>query len=87
MFVPIILAQVIFASSTKEETAAVTASAIAAAAKRGEQAPPPMPDPKTMNTMGIMQWAIILQFAVYFCTYAVDLYVCVSDNLLKATLE
>ena len=35
-----------------------------------------LPDPKTMNTMGAMQWAIILQFAVYFCTYAIDLYVC-----------
>lgn len=30
-------------------------------------------DPNVMNTMGVMQWGIILQFAVYFCTYTADL--------------
>ena len=81
MFVPIIIAQIVFASSTAEATTAAQAAATAAAAQRGEEAPPPMQDPKTMNTMGVMQWAIILQFAVYFCTYAVDLWVCVNDDL------
>ena len=27
-----------------------------------------------MNGMGLSQWMIIFQFAVYFCTYAVDLW-------------
>lgn len=30
-------------------------------------------DAKTMNMMGIMQWGIILQFAIFFCTYTADL--------------
>jgi len=30
-------------------------------------------DLTTMNMMGMMQWGIILQFAIYFLTYAVDL--------------
>ena len=89
MFVPIILAQIFFASGgspTAAETTAIAAAA-AAAARRGEPPQPANPDPKTMNTMGVMQWAIILQFAVYFCTYAVDLYVCGHDNLLKDKMD
>jgi hypothetical protein len=77
MFVPIILAQVFFASS---------APAAPRRLPSGEEEPA-MPDPKTMNTMGVMQWAIILQFAVYFCTYAVDLYVCVEDSMEKQKTE
>jgi len=30
-------------------------------------------DPRMMNAMGLMQWGIILQFAVFFLTYTVDL--------------
>lgn len=74
MFVPIILAQLYFASSS-------SSTGTTPAARRlpdGTEAPP-LPDPKTMNTMGVMQWAIVLQFAIYFCTYAVDLWVVVSD--------
>jgi hypothetical protein len=76
MFVPIILAQVFFASSSG------TPPPPARRLPNGQEEPQ-MPDPKTMNTMGVMQWAIVLQFAVYFCTYAVDLYVCVSDSVDK----
>jgi len=31
-------------------------------------------DAKMMNIMGLMQWGIILQFAVFFFTYAADLF-------------
>merc|ERR1712129_455861 len=40
-------------------------------------------DPTTMNTMGLMQWGIILQFAVYFCTYTAD--ICSATTLDVAT--
>ena len=78
MFVPIILAQVFFASSP--------AAAPPRRLPNGEEEPA-MPDPKSMNTMGVMQWAIVFQFAVYFCTYAVDLYVCVGDTMEKQKNE
>mmetsp|Transcript_33414 Transcript_33414/g.85171 ORF Transcript_33414/g.85171 Transcript_33414/m.85171 type:complete len:336 (-) Transcript_33414:20-1027(-) len=40
---------------------------------------PPI-DLSTMNMMGFMQWGIILQFVVYFCTYAADLRAAVSPE-------
>merc|ERR1712217_389367 len=30
-------------------------------------------DPRMMNAMGLMQWGIILQFALYFYTYTADM--------------
>lgn len=49
-----------------------------AAAAAADQAKSPM-DPATMNTMGLMQWGIILQFAIYFCTYTSD--ICAAATL------
>jgi len=44
-------------------------------------------DPKMMNTMGIMQWAIILQFAFFFCTYMADLRAAVDYELKESKKE
>eukprot|EP00928_Gymnodinium_smaydae_P032465 TRINITY_DN23504_c0_g3_i1.p1 TRINITY_DN23504_c0_g3~~TRINITY_DN23504_c0_g3_i1.p1 ORF type:complete len:371 (+),score=79.27 TRINITY_DN23504_c0_g3_i1:53-1114(+) len=35
-------------------------------------------DPKMMNMMGLMQWGIIGQFALYFCSYTLDLQTAVA---------
>jgi len=37
----------------------------------------------TMNMMGLMQWMIILQFAVYFCTYTADMHSAANRVLTK----
>lgn len=47
---------------------AVTVDAAAGADEGASQ-----PDPRMMNAMGLAQWAIVLQFATYFCTYVADL--------------
>ena len=86
MFLPIILTQLFFASQGKANAPSprvdvpdgATPAQRAALEKEAQEMQSQMPDPKTMNMMGAMQWAIILQFAVYFCTYAVDLYLCQS---------
>jgi len=36
---------------------------------------PPEENPTLKNIMGLVQWLIILEVAVYFCTYAVDFWV------------
>ena len=39
-----------------------------------------------MNFMGLLQWAVIGQFAVYFMTYALDLYgVLMWENTPRTT--
>jgi len=62
MFLPVILCQV-FASSFPQQPP-----------QQAEGGDPQMPgSPTMMNAMGLMQWFIILQFAFYFASYAVDL--------------
>jgi len=41
------------------------------------------PDLKTLNMIGLMQWAIIFQFAIYFCSYTLDMRAA-ADVILSA---
>lgn len=89
MFLPVVLVQIFFASQGSSPPPVPEIPASATPAERAEiervarETHAQMPDPKTMNTMGAMQWAIIFQFAVYFCTYAVDLYLCQTAELKR----
>ena len=88
MFLPIILAQVLFASGGPPPAIPAPPAGASAAERQRHaalvQQQENAPDPKMMNTMGVMQWAIILQFAVYFCTYAVDLWFAVQEQQMDA---
>lgn len=71
MFAPMILGQIFFAgTNSTDNTEAETETS------NGPAAPPSQEQqsPAMMNSMGLMQWVIILQFSVYFCSYAVDLW-------------
>ena len=87
MFLPVVAAQIFFASQGSSTPPPPDVPPSATPAERAEiervarETHAQLPDPKTMNTMGAMQWAIILQFAVYFCTYAIDLYVCQAADM------
>ena len=36
------------------------------------------PNPAMMNGMGLMQWGIVLQFAVLLCSYSLDFFAAVA---------
>jgi len=73
-----LLMQLLGTSEAATEPMAPTPLSASPVADRGRAAGPSRTteepsDAKTVNAIGIMQWAIILQLALYFCTYTVDL--------------
>merc|ERR1711988_734131 len=67
IFAITLLVQVIPRSSDAAEAASTQAANASGDGKEMQM------DPRTMNMMGRMQWAIIFQFALYFCTYTMDM--------------
>ena len=60
MFAPMILSQVFFASKNND---------------KNENKDISTASPAMMNAMGLMQWSIILQFSIYFLSYAMDIWI------------
>eukprot|EP00930_Biecheleria_cincta_P100759 TRINITY_DN92380_c0_g1_i1.p1 TRINITY_DN92380_c0_g1~~TRINITY_DN92380_c0_g1_i1.p1 ORF type:complete len:349 (+),score=61.26 TRINITY_DN92380_c0_g1_i1:31-1077(+) len=76
MFMLPLLVQFFPAASKTAPAASESSSSTEAASTGQEQLPM---DPQMMNVMGLMQWGIILQFAVFFCTYTADLWVAAAE--------
>ena len=79
MFAVPLLSQVLFASSSGNDSTDAAGGNQNQNQEQGQGAQPDV-NPKMMNSMGLMQWLIVFQFAVYFASYAVDLWVCVKEG-------
>jgi len=76
-----LLMQVMPRSSSSSEEASSAIDLGTKASTKGAGGPDKMPfDSRTMNAMGLMQWAIIFQFAIYFCSYTFDMRAAVAAH-------